>query len=85
MAILHARHEKLLGDFGVAVWSIAAFGTILMTYLGVNFVLAAGLHSYGFGSSRLANVLAAVAAVEIGFVLVGWLFRRRNLAAEGEG
>lgn len=84
MAILHARHEKLLGDFGVAVWSIAAFGTILMTYLGVNFVLAAGLHSYGFGSSRLANVLAAVAAVEIGFVLLGWLFRRRNLATEGE-
>ena len=30
--------------------SIAAFWTILMTYLGVNFVLASGLHAYGFGT-----------------------------------
>ena len=53
MAILHARAERLIGDFGVAAWSIAAFQTILMTYLGVNFVLASGLHSYGFGDSSV--------------------------------
>lgn len=80
MAILHARYDKLLGDFGVAISSIGAFGTILMTYLGVNFILAAGLHSYGFGSSRLASTLVTVGAVEVGFVLIGWAFRRRNLA-----
>ena len=42
MAILHARAERLIGNFGVAAWSIAAFQTILMTYLGVNFVLVGG-------------------------------------------
>ncbi len=70
MAILHARSDGQIGPFGVAVASIAAFWTILMTYLGVNFVLGAGLHSYGFGSSNLVTALVAVAAVEIAFLLV---------------
>ena len=50
MAILHARFDGQIRAFGVALSSIAAFWTILMTYLGVNFVLASGLHSYGFGA-----------------------------------
>src|SRR6185369_8170662 len=39
MAILHARFDQQIADFGVAVAAIAAFWAILMTYLGVNFVL----------------------------------------------
>ena len=42
MAILHARFDSQIGSFGVAACSIVAFWTILMTYLGVNFVLASG-------------------------------------------
>ena len=82
MAILHARFDQQIGGFGVAVGSIAAFWTILMTYLGVNFVLASGLHSYGFGSSNLVRILVLVAVVEIGFVVAGWMALRRRLAAE---
>lgn len=85
MAILHSRFDQQIRDFGVAVASIAAFGTILMTYLGVNFVLAAGLHSYGFGSSRLAKVLIAVAAVEVAFVVAAWWRRRGRLAPAAAG
>ncbi len=64
MAILHARAERLIGSFGVAAWSIVAFQTILMTYLGVNFVLASGLHSYGFGDSSVVRAMVATALVE---------------------
>ncbi len=85
MAILHARHDQQIHDFGVAAASIGAFGTILMTYLGVNFILAAGLHSYGFGSSRLASVLVTVAAVEIAFVALAWVLRWRHLAQAAPG
>jgi cytochrome c-type biogenesis protein CcsB len=82
MAILHARSDRQIGGFGVAVASIAAFWTILMTYLGVNFVLASGLHSYGFGSSSLVNILVTVAAVETAFLAAGWFaVRRRRVAA----
>jgi len=79
MAILHARIDRWIGGFGVAVASIAAFGTILMTYLGVNYVLAAGLHSYGFGGSKIAMWLLFGGLVEAAFVGVGfWAFRRNG-------
>ncbi len=50
LAILHSRYTGWLKDFGTAVCSILAFQLILMTWYGVNFVLATGLHSYGFGT-----------------------------------
>jgi cytochrome c-type biogenesis protein CcsB len=81
MAILHARAERLIGPFGVAAWSIVAFQTILMTYLGVNFVLASGLHSYGFGESNVVRAMVAVAVIEAAFVGVGWARRRTPAAA----
>ena len=83
MAILHARFDQQIEDFGVAAGSIAAFWTILMTYLGVNYVLASGLHSYGFGSSNLVRILATIAAVEVAFLAWGWLAVRRRVTATG--
>jgi cytochrome c-type biogenesis protein CcsB len=81
MAILHARAERLISDFGVAAWSIGAFQTILMTYLGVNFVLASGLHSYGFGDSSVVLWMLVVALAEAAFVAVAWARSRRPVAA----
>jgi ABC-type transport system involved in cytochrome c biogenesis permease subunit len=78
MAILHARVERMIGAFGMAAWSIAAFQTILMTYLGVNFVLASGLHSYGFGESNVVIGMAVVAAVEAAFIAAGWVRQRTS-------
>jgi cytochrome c-type biogenesis protein CcsB len=81
MAILHARFDLQIRDFGVAVGAIVAFWTILMTYLGVNYVLAAGLHSYGFGSSSLVTWMAAIAALEALFLGAGWWSVRRRAVA----
>jgi uncharacterized membrane protein YhaH (DUF805 family) len=68
MAILHGRFDKMLGNFGTAAWSILAFLTVLMTYLGVNFILSAGLHSYGFGESSVTMWLVLFALVEVLFL-----------------
>jgi cytochrome c biogenesis factor len=85
IAILHGRFDRWLGPFGVAVTSIVGFWTILMTYVGVNFILAAGLHSYGFGSSAVAKWLVGVALVEALFLIVGAMahagIRRREALA----
>jgi len=81
MAILHARAERLIGPFGAAAWSIVAFQTILMTYLGVNFVLASGLHSYGFGESNVVRAMVATAVVEGGFIFFAWLKTRKPAVA----
>jgi hypothetical protein len=64
-----------VGPFGVAVLSIAAFWTILMTYLGVNFVLTAGLHSYGFGGSGVVRWMLIIAVLEGLFLVTAWLSR----------
>jgi ABC-type transport system involved in cytochrome c biogenesis permease subunit len=47
---LHARYVGWVGDFGLAVCSVVCFASVGMAWYGVNFVLGAGLHSYGFGS-----------------------------------
>lgn len=68
MAILHARHTNWIDNFGLAVSSVLAFMLVVMCYYGVNFVLAAGLHSYGRGSGGL---LYALLYVVIDSLLVG--------------
>ena len=40
------------GEFATAAKSILALWLIIMIYVGVNFVLGIGLHSYGFGSGE---------------------------------
>jgi ABC-type transport system involved in cytochrome c biogenesis permease subunit len=78
LAILHGRIEKLVGAFGVAACSILAFQTILMTYLGVNFLLGTGMHSYGMSDSPIAKWLILVVVVELAFLLVAWFTRKRR-------
>ncbi|HTP53158.1 MAG TPA: cytochrome c biogenesis protein CcsA [Anaeromyxobacteraceae bacterium] len=80
-AIIHARWEKMIGSFGVAAISIVAFQTILMTYLGVNFVLGIGLHAYGFGDSPVLMWMIVVAVVEAAFLALGWAAHRKQAAA----
>jgi cytochrome c-type biogenesis protein CcsB len=46
---LHARFIGWVKDFGLAACSVICFASVVMAWYGVNFVLGAGLHSYGFG------------------------------------
>ena len=62
LALLHGRTAGWLDSFGVAFYSALCFLTVLMAWYGVNFVLAAGLHSYGFGGGGLHYVLIVVLA-----------------------
>jgi cytochrome c-type biogenesis protein CcsB len=80
MAILHAKVDRLIGRFGVAVISIAAFQTILMTYLGVNFVLSTGMHSYGMGDSPVVKWMVMVGLVEALFLAWGVVAYRKHHA-----
>jgi ABC-type transport system involved in cytochrome c biogenesis permease subunit len=84
MAILHARSDGQIGSFGVAVNSIAAFWTILMTYLGVNFVLGSGMHAYGAGSGNLLTVMGIIAVAETAFIVAAWQAKGPKAAVEAE-
>lgn len=49
-AVLHARYIGWLKDFGLAAAAVLGLIVIVWTFYGVNYVMASGLHSYGFGS-----------------------------------
>ena len=66
IAVIHGRLSGWLGNFGFLAWSSVCFSLVLMAWYGVNFVLGAGLHSYGFGGGGAEYVS--------GFVLLHWLY-----------
>lgn len=84
-AVLHARYVGWLQDFGLAAASVLGFVVIVWTFYGVNYVMATGLHSYGFGSGgevwvgmwALAEVLFLVAC------RVRFMSMRRTADTEG--
>jgi len=60
LALLHGRLAGLVKNFGMLAGSVIAFNLVLMAWYGVNFVLGAGLHSYGFGAGGIEYVAAFV-------------------------
>lgn len=81
VAVLHGRFAGWLGPFGFSVAVVVAFLGILMAWYGVNFVLAAGLHSYGFGGGGFPSV-AAVASTDLLLLAVAaYLYNRKTRSA----
>lgn len=66
LAILHGRLTGLVRQFGLVASSVLSFSLVIMAWYGVNFVLGAGLHSYGFGAGGVEYVT--------GFVVLQILF-----------
>jgi cytochrome c-type biogenesis protein CcsB len=79
-AMLHARYIGWLRDVGMAAAAIFGFLAIIWTFYGVNYVMATGLHSYGFGSGG-EKWVAMWAAFELVFLTVCKL-KYNSLAAQ---
>ena len=75
LALLHARFSGMVGPFGFLCGCVIAFLGVLMAWYGVNFVLGAGLHSYGFSSGGVTYV-ATYCSVQILFVAYAQWLRR---------
>lgn len=67
-AVLHARYVGWLRDFGLAASAILGMVVIVWTFYGVNYVMASGLHSYGFGAGGEFWV-ALWAVLELAFLV----------------
>ncbi len=76
LALIHARFRGLVGHVGFLAGCVVSFLGVLMAWYGVNFVLGAGLHSYGFGSGGL-SYMATYATAQLVFVVVALAMRRR--------
>ena len=56
IVVLHARLIGWLKNFGMLASGVITFSLVIMAWYGVNFVLGAGLHSYGFGAGGVEYV-----------------------------
>jgi ABC-type transport system involved in cytochrome c biogenesis permease subunit len=65
---LHARYIGWVQDFGLAVSAVLCYASIILSWYVVNFLLASGLHSYGFSAGGALGVLWA-SLVNIEWVL----------------
>ena len=68
--VIHMRLiPGLRSRFGFSVASVVAFGSIMMTYFGVNFYLA-GLHSYAKDDQEISITYIVVALVSLTFISI---------------
>ena len=58
------------GRFATALKSVLCFWLIIMTYVGVNYVLGIGLHSYGFGTGAVVRYLFLIGGIDLGLILL---------------
>jgi ABC-type transport system involved in cytochrome c biogenesis permease subunit len=69
------------GPLTTALKSVLAFWFIIMTYVGVNYVLGTGLHSYGFGTGAVARYMYLIGGIDLALVascVTVYLARRRE-------
>jgi hypothetical protein len=64
-------------NFGMLVAGVLTFNLVIMAWYGVNFVLGAGLHSYGFGAGGVEYVSIFVV---LHFLFVGYVFAVKKLS-----
>ena len=69
VAVLHARHAGWVKHFGLAVLSVACFMLVIVAWYGVNFLMGAGLHSYGFSASAGQAYVAGAIVLQTFFIL----------------
>ena len=60
LALLHGRLVGWVQNVGMLGGAVVAFNLVIMAWYGVNYVLGAGLHSYGFGAGGVQYVAAFV-------------------------
>jgi ABC-type transport system involved in cytochrome c biogenesis permease subunit len=77
LAVLHGRFAGWIKDFGMVVCAIVTFSLVIMAWYGVNFVLGAGLHSYGFGAGGVEYV-ATFCAINLLLVIFVSMKRQRG-------
>ncbi len=69
ITVIHGRYAGWISQKSFMPFVGLAFNTILMAWFGVNYILATGLHSYGFSSGGAAFLGGVVLAQAIIFLL----------------
>jgi cytochrome c-type biogenesis protein CcsB len=78
MAVLHGKSTSWINTHRFVVLSAAGFMTVMMAWFGVNYILATGLHSYGFSEGG-ALFLGSFFLLQIIYLLItGLKLKNKN-------
>jgi cytochrome c-type biogenesis protein CcsB len=78
IAILHGRQTSWIKKERFITVTAAAFLSVMMAWFGVNYILATGLHSYGFSEGG-AIFLGSFFILQIGLILITMSSKNRLL------
>jgi len=81
LVILHGRYAGWIGNFGLAAGAVLGAAVIGMSWYGVNFLLGAGLHSYGFGQGGQTEFFAFLLLNFALLAAAAWRWRRETAVA----
>lgn len=78
-AILHGRYTSWIREARFVPMVAAAFMSVMMAWFGVNYILASGLHSYGFSEGG-AVFLGTFFLIQIILIIVGITKQSKTVA-----
>jgi len=81
LVVLHGRYAGWIGNFGLAAGAVLGAAVIGMSWYGVNFLLGAGLHSYGFGQGGQTEFFAFLVLNLLLLGAAAWRWRRETTVA----
>ena len=79
---MHARYAGWVKHRGLAALAVSCFALVIVAWYGVNFVLGAGLHSYGFGGGGKLFMGSLIGAQSL--YVAAALWRSRTSAIAGK-
>jgi cytochrome c-type biogenesis protein CcsB len=78
--VVHLRLvDSMRGDYIFTVGSVLAFASVLMTFIGVNYYLSKGMHSYGAGETPIFPLWGWITILTIFALIIGAGFRNKIL------
>jgi ABC-type transport system involved in cytochrome c biogenesis permease subunit len=80
LVVLHGRYAGWIGNFGLAAGAVLGAAVIGMSWYGVNFLLGAGLHSYGFGQGGQTEFFAFLILNFTLLAAAAWRWKRETAA-----
>jgi len=81
LVVLHGRYAGWIGNFGLAAGAVVGAAVIGMSWYGVNFLLGAGLHSYGFGKGGQTEFFMFLLLNVALLAAAAWRWRRETAVA----
>jgi len=78
--VVHLRLvDSMRGDYIFTVGSVLAFASVLMTFIGVNYYLSKGMHSYGAGETPIFPMWGWITIISIFALIVAAGYKNKSL------